>query len=47
MMNPFSDYGYTDSSQIVTIPEETCTKVKKWQKEVRDWENHIDKKINH
>lgn len=47
-MNAFNEYGYDESINTLTIPEETRTKWREWKKETRDWrehiENHIDEK---
>ena len=47
-MNAFNEYGYDESINTITIPEETRTKWREWKKETRDWrehiENHIDEK---
>ena len=45
-MNAFNEYGYDESINTITIPEETRTKWREWKKETRDWREHIESHID-
>lgn len=42
----YNEYGYDESINTLTIPEETRLKWREWKKETRNWREHIEEHID-